>query len=61
MQRLGGAGDALIDLASAASAAPGRRRCSRARHMRIERIVLEDHGDVALARPEPVDDLIVDD
>ena len=29
--------------------------------VRVERVVLEDHGDVAVARLQVVDDLVVDD
>ncbi len=62
MQRLGRAADALVDLRfrqlllleAEGDVLPDTP-------MRIERIVLEHHSNVALAGAEPVDDLIADD
>jgi len=60
-QNPGGFADPAVDLgrAHAAVAQPIGHVVVNA-HVRIERVVLEDHGDVALGRFDPVDDAAAD-
>ncbi|MNL40628.1 hypothetical protein D3C87_1629910 [compost metagenome] len=62
MERLGSLRDPLVDLAfRQALLFEAKGDVVTNRHMRIKRIVLKHHGDIALTWPKTVDDLIVDD
>ena len=57
----GGLVDAAVDLLLAAAAELEREADVLPHgHVRVERVALEDHGDVAVARGEVVDDLLAD-
>ena len=53
------ASHALVDLGLRQSAAAGRTPCFRTRHVRVERVVLEHHRDVAVLGRHVVDDPVV--
>src|SRR6266576_3007294 len=62
LEDVGGALDALGDVALREAADPQSvRHVVEDAHVRIERVVLEHHGDVAVLGLQPIDDAIADD
>src|SRR5580704_176652 len=60
-QHAGNAGHAVLDLLLGHSTRPQtERNVAEHGHVRIERVVLEHHGDIAVARAHVVDDLAAD-